>query len=85
VIVRPGENISDKVIGSPIIGGQAGNPGGMGNIEEEDPELAAAIRMSLEESQRAQPAPAQAPQQVAQPQPSREAQAEANNPHEPTE
>ena len=41
----------------------------MCNLEEEDPELAAAIRMSLEESQRAQPsapeppaAPVQAPQ-----------------------
>lgn len=77
--MRPGENLSDRVIGSPIIGGQAGNPGGMGNIEEEDPELAAAIRMSLEESQRAAPQPLAQP--VAQPQPSREAQPEANVPH----
>jgi hypothetical protein len=83
VVIRPGENLSDKVIGSPIIGGQAGNAGGIGNIEEEDPELAAAIRMSLEESQRAVP---QAPiQPISQPQPSREAQPEANAPHEPTE
>jgi hypothetical protein len=33
VVVSPGENISDKVIGSPIIGGQAGNAGGIENIE----------------------------------------------------
>jgi hypothetical protein len=85
VVIRPGENLSDRVIGSPIIGGQAGNAGGIGNIEEEDPELAAAIRMSLEESQRAvPPVPAQA-QQPPQPQPSRDSQPEANNPHEPTE
>lgn len=48
VVIQPGENLTDKVIGSPIIGGQAGNAGGLNNIEEEDPELAAAIRMSLE-------------------------------------
>ena len=58
LVVRPGENLCDKLIGSPIIGGgsgagaggEAGGMGGMGlgNLEEEDPELAAAIRMSLE-------------------------------------
>lgn len=76
VVIQPGENISDKVIGSPIIGGQSGAPG-IANIEEEDPELAAAIRMSLEESQRNAPAPAaevQPQPSISQPQPSQQAQ-----------
>lgn len=42
--------MSDKLISSPILGDGTGamHPGGMGNMEEEDPDLAAAIRMSLE-------------------------------------
>lgn len=54
--------------------------------EVDDPELAAAIRMSLEESQQNRP-PAE-PQQVPVipvPQPSAQSQPEANNPHEPTD
>lgn len=71
------------MIGSPIIGGSAPVQGGAGNLDEEDPELAAAIRMSLEESQRAaQQNPAQ---QIPQPQPSRDSAPEANAPREPTE
>lgn len=67
--------MSDKLIGSPIIGGNAGNAPGIGNVEEEDPELAAAIRMSLEESQRNQPQPQQVQQPILPiPQASRESQ-----------
>jgi 26S proteasome regulatory subunit N10 len=86
IIVEPGEIVSDRLIGSPIIGGGAGVGPGMGE-EVDDPELAAAIRASLEEAGQAQPA-AQQPQQqpsIPQPQPSAQGQQEANNPHEPTE
>lgn len=37
IVVSPGENISDKLIGSPIIGGSAPVQGGAGNLDEEDP------------------------------------------------
>lgn len=69
IVIQPGENICDKVIGSPIIGGSnGGNAGAMGNIEEDDPELAAAIRMSLMENQQmAQPASPERPAPPAQP------------------
>ena len=49
LIIEPGENASDKLIGSPIIGGGVvPEAGGIDNLEAEDPELAAAIRASLE-------------------------------------
>lgn len=88
-MAKPGENISDQLIGSSIFGGAAPNIGG-GMEEIEDPDLAAAIRMSLEESQQQlQPRPEvpQAPQAAQQqpvipvPQASREGQAEVSNPH----
>lgn len=47
VFVEPGKILSDDLIASPILGGAAGEAGGMGGIEVDDPELAAAIRMSL--------------------------------------
>jgi len=65
IVAQPGENLSDKLIGSEIFGGNGGNPGGIGNLDEEDPDLAAAIRMSLEESQ--QQAPSIQPQAQQQP------------------
>lgn len=49
VITKPGENISDKLIGSSIFGGAPPNIGGAQEID--DPDLAAAIRMSLELNQ----------------------------------
>lgn len=83
MFIEPGEvYLSESLIGSRIFGGgEGGQPNqGLGNLEEDDPELAAAIRMSLEENQanlhqappQAQaPAPAQAPQ-VPQPQPTQQ-------------
>ena len=67
--MEPGEIMSDKLIGCPIVGGAAGAPapGGLDNIEAKDPELAAAIRASLEEANQAAPQAAQVqsqPQQV---------------------
>lgn len=56
IIVEPGKILSDELIASPILGAGAAGMGGMGNLEEEDPDLAAAIRMSLEEAQQGQPA-----------------------------
>jgi len=47
IVARPGENLSDKLIGSEIFGGNGGNQGEMENLDEVDPDLAAAIRMSL--------------------------------------
>lgn len=61
------------------------HPGGMGNMEEEDPDLAAAIRMSLEQ---AQGGAAPQPQQpvIAPSEPAKQPQPQASNPiHEPTE
>ena len=57
-------------------GGYAAPNAGMDDIEAEDPELAAAIRMSLEENQRAQgSAPQEQPHPViSQPQPSQQPQ-----------
>lgn len=66
VVIQPGDNLSDKLLSSPIFGGNGVAPGAAGNLEEEDPELAAAIRMSLMENQPAQP-PAQPSQPAAQP------------------
>ena len=72
------------MIGSSIFGGAAPNIGA-GLEEIDDPDLAAAIRMSLEESQQQQPRV-----QVAQPinipiipvpMASQEGQVEASNPH----
>ena len=49
IVVEPGKILSDDLIASPILGAGAGAAmGGMGNLEAEDPDLAAAIRMSLE-------------------------------------
>jgi 26S proteasome regulatory subunit N10 len=86
LIVEPGEILTDKLIGSPIVGGAAGQGAAQfDNIEADDPELAAAIRASLEEAQQAQPQPQQqAPPAVQAPQPSAQHQPEANY-HEPTE
>jgi hypothetical protein len=47
VVAKPGENISDKLIGSSIFGGGAAANIGGGMEEIDDPDLAAAIRMSL--------------------------------------
>lgn len=77
----PGENLSDKLLGSPILRGQGGNAGGLGNIEEEDPDLAEAIRMSLADSQPVQPLAPIPPQSINQPQ----SHVQAANNHEPTE
>ena len=79
LVVEPGEIMSDKLIACPIVGGAAGGApaaGGLDNLEAEDPELAAAIRASLEEANQGAPA-AQAPSQpsqVPQPQPSAQSQ-----------
>ena len=67
MFIEPGEiYLSDKLLGSKIFNGgdapnNAGGMGGIGGIEEDDPELAEAIRQSLLESQQQQ-----APQQAAQ-------------------
>lgn len=60
MFIEPGEiYLSEKLLGSEVFnmggGGGAviGGPGG--NMEEEDPELAEAIRMSLQESMQNQP------------------------------
>ena len=57
MFIEPGEvYLSEKLLGSEIFsmgGGMMGGPGG--NMEEEDPELAEAIRMSLQEQQQQQP------------------------------
>jgi hypothetical protein len=66
MFIEPGEiYLSDKLLGSKIFNGgdapsNAGGMGGIGGIEEDDPELAEAIRQSLLESQQQQQ---QAPQQ----------------------
>lgn len=60
MFIEPGEvYLSDKLLGSKIFnggeaGGNAGGAPGMGGIEEDDPELAEAIRQSLLESQQQQ-------------------------------
>ena len=66
LFIEPGEvYLSEKLLGSEIfnMGGAGGIMGGGGaNMDEEDPELAEAIRMSLQESaqqQAAQPTQAQ--------------------------
>jgi hypothetical protein len=53
MFIEPGEvYLSDKLLGSKIFNGgdapgNAGGVGGIGGIEEDDPELAEAIRQSL--------------------------------------
>lgn len=75
IIVEPGKILSDDLISSQILGGGAGAAmGGMEDIEAEDPELAAAIRMSLEEAQRGQPPQEQPQGVIPAPQPSQQAQ-----------
>jgi 26S proteasome regulatory subunit N10 len=34
VVIQPGENLSDKLLSSPIFGGNGVAPGGAGNLEE---------------------------------------------------
>lgn len=88
VVAKPGENISDKLIGSNIFGGAPPNMGA-GVEEIDDPDLAAAIRMSLEESQQQLQPRAEVPQApqsqqppvVQVPQSSNQGQPSANNPH----
>lgn len=83
LVVLPGQNLSDKLLGSPILRGQGVNAGGIGNLEEEDPDLAQAIRMSLADSQPVdvQPVVTVPSQPVSQPQPQVPA---ANSSHQPT-
>ena len=64
MFIEPGEvYLSDKLLGSKIFNGgdapgNAGGVGGIGGIEEDDPELAEAIRQSLLQSQQQQAPPA---------------------------
>ena len=52
IFIEPGDiYLSDRLLGSQVFnGGGGGMMGGAGNMEEDDPELAEAIRMSLQEN-----------------------------------
>ena len=66
IFIEPGEiYLSDRLLGSDIFngGGGGGVMGGAGgNMEEQDPELAEAIRMSLQDNAMSQPQQQQQPQ-----------------------